>query len=266
MVSVYDFDSYRDFLNAWIDASKARGSKSRLAQAAGVSASMMSLIFKGEKLMSMEQAAEVAEFLNLNDLETDFFLLLVELGRAGSFKLRRKLERKKREMQAAARKITNRVKKDRELSDEQKAIYYSNWVYTGARNLAAISEYNTAAKAAARLGVSEAQLAKVIEFLVENGLVKRDGDKLEYGPRHLHLGTDSPFLIRHHQNWRLQGFKHMEQHTESNLFYTCPMSLSNAAVEEVRKLLPVVIDQVLKIVGPSESERAFCFNMDWYEY
>src|SRR5262245_1794364 len=107
---------------------------------------MMSLILKGDKHMSMEQAAEAAEFLNLNDLETDYFLLLVEAGIAGSFKLQRKLGRRIREMKSQAKKIASRVKKDKELSDEEKAIYYSNWTFTAARNLSAIPGFHSADK------------------------------------------------------------------------------------------------------------------------
>lgn len=271
MVSIYEHTNYREYLAAWIDEtqkqkSQARGIKGRLATAAQVSPAMMSLILKGQKHMTMEQAAEVAEFLNLNEIETDYFFLLVELGKAGSFKLEQKLKRKLRELQANAKKISARVKKDRELTDEEKAIYYSNWIYTGVRNLSAIPEFGTIDKIAQRLHVPENQVLKTVEFLSEHGLIKKENGQLTFGPTHMHVGSDSPFVMRHHQNWRLRGFQFMEQHTESNLFYTCPMSLSHEAVEEVRKLLPKVIEQVLKIVGPSPSERAFCFNMDWYEY
>ena len=58
----------------------------------------------------------------------------------------------------------------------------------------------------------------------------------------------------------------MDAHDEKNLFYTCPMSLSLETAEEVRRLLPQFIEQVLKKVGPSPSEKVYCFSMDWFEY
>lgn len=262
MTSIYDFEHYREFLKQWL----RKGMKSKFAAAIGISPTMMSLILSGDKNMSMEQAAEAAEFINLNDLETDYFLLLVEMGRAGSFKLQRKLQRRIKEMKTQAKKIASRVKKDRDLSDEEKAIYYSNWTFTGVRNLSAVPKFDTADKIAERLGLPLAQVLRVVEFLVDNGLLKNENGKLAYGPAHIFVGADSPFVSRHHQNWRLQGFKHMEQLTESNLFYTCPMSLSSEAVEQVRKMLPTTIEQVNKIAGPSDSERVFCLNMDWFEF
>jgi uncharacterized protein (TIGR02147 family) len=269
MISIFDFNNYRAYLHHWLEEARKSiksGLKSRFAEAVQISPAMVSLILKGDKNMSMEQAAEAAEFLNLNDLETDYFLLLVEAGRAGSFKLQRKLGRRLREMQLQAKKIASRVKKDKDLSDEEKAIYYSNWTFAGVRNLSAIGKYNTPDRIAARLGLPVAQVLRVVDFLVDHGLLKNEGGSLSYGPAHIFVGADSPFVARHHQNWRLQGFRHMEQLTESNLFYTCPMSLSAEAVEKIRKLLPNTIEQVNKIAGPSESERAYCLNIDWFEF
>jgi hypothetical protein len=58
----------------------------------------------------------------------------------------------------------------------------------------------------------------------------------------------------------------MELHDEEDLFYTCPMSLSTEAFEHIRKLLPSVIQQVLKVVGPSDSQQVACFNIDFFKW
>lgn len=58
----------------------------------------------------------------------------------------------------------------------------------------------------------------------------------------------------------------MDRRRDEDIFFTSPMSLSKAASEEVRKLLPTVIQAVMKITGPSPSETAACLNIDWFEY
>jgi hypothetical protein len=72
MTSVFDFQNYRIFLNTWIKSqgSKAHGLKSKLASASQVSSTLMSLVLKGEKSLSLEQAILLTEFLAMNDLET----------------------------------------------------------------------------------------------------------------------------------------------------------------------------------------------------
>lgn len=268
MISIFDFSDYRVFLRQWIEdrGDKARGSQGQLAKACGVSSTMMSLILRGEKNLSIEQTAELADFLGLNDRESDYLFLLVDLGRAGTFKLQQRLKKRIHEHQQQARKISNRIKKDIELSDEIKAIYYSSWIYTGIRNLTALEEFHDVASIAERLHLPTTVVNKALEFLFEHGLCRHDGRRITYGPAIVHVSADSPFVIKHHQNWRLRGFNQMDLASESNLYFTGPMSLSQEAAEEVRRLLPNFIDQIMKIAGPSKSEKVHCLNIDWFEF
>lgn len=265
-----EFDDYRAYIKSWLsnlkDAGLSHGAKSRLAKAIGVGPAMISLILKGEKNFSQEQAADVAEFMHLNDFETDYFLLLVDIGRCGSYNLKRKLLRRLTEMKMTSKTVSQRVRKDHTLTDIEKAIYYSTWLYTGVRNLSAIEEFSEIDAIADHFRIPKAELLRIVDFLTSAGLVVRQGEKLKYGPAHLHLEGNSPFAIQQHKNWRGKGFQVMDQFTEKNLFYTCPLSLSREDAERIRSMLPDYIESILKIVRPSRSEAAYCFNIDWFEF
>lgn len=266
VISVFEYNDYRVFLNSWLNAQSTRGLKGKLAEAMGVSSTLVSLILKGDKQLSLEQAMEASEYIGLNEKEADYFFLLVELGRAGSHKLQRRLSQKVEQQQKEAKQIGKRVKKDLELNDEQKAIYYSSWLYTGIRNLSALGKFHDVSSIAKRLNVSPANIHRIIEFLLEAGLCTSKDGLLSYGPSYTHISHDSPFVNKHHQNWRFRGINQMDMRSEDNLFYTCPMSLSAEAANEVRDLLLKKIQEVLKIVGPSTSEEVRCLNIDWFEY
>jgi uncharacterized protein (TIGR02147 family) len=266
LVSVFDFQDYREFLNAWIESQGARGIKGRLAQAANVSSTLISLVLKGDKHLTLEQAVEIGEFLGMSEQETDYFFLLVELGRAGTVKLRQKLKKKIREQQEESKKLAKRLRKDAELSEEQKATFYSSWLYSGTRILSALETHHDISSIAARLEVPPAVISRVLTFLVEAGLCKFEDGKLTYGPSYTHVAADSPYVIKHHQNWRVQGFRKMDLNDDRNLFYTCPMALSPEAAAQIRALLPKVIDEVLAIFKPSPSEEVYCFNIDWFSW
>jgi uncharacterized protein (TIGR02147 family) len=266
MISVYDFKDYREFLNTWVDSQDIRGIKGRMAEAIGVSSTLISLILKGDKQLSMEQASEACDYIGMNERETDYFFLLVEYGRAGSHSLKQKLLKRLKDQQQQAQKISNRVKKDTDLTDQEKAIYYSSWIYTAVRNLSALGEHNDVQSIAQRLNVAPAVAAKAVDFLIAHGLCEWKDGKLHYGHGYLHVDADSAFVVKHHQNWRLRGFQTMDQYNDKNLFFTLPMSLSKEAVIEIRQILPKVIDQVLKIMGPSPSEELYCFNIDWFKF
>lgn len=266
IVSVFDFDDYREFLTSWIDAQSVRGLRAQLAQAMGVSSTLVSLILKGDKHLSMEQAAEAVDYLGLQEREADYFFTLVEFGKAGSHKLRMKLKNKLRQQKNESKQLGKRLKKDLELTEEKKAIYYSSWIYTGIRNLAALEQFHDVMSLAQRLNLPPSSVHQALEFLVEAGLCKVEKGKITYGPAYTHINHDSPFVNKHHQNWRFRGIQQMDSRSESDLYYTCPMSLSAEAAEEVRNLLLKTIQEALKVVGPSQSEEVRCLNIDWFSY
>jgi uncharacterized protein (TIGR02147 family) len=265
MISIYDYTDYRDFLNAWIEGQKgkAKGLQGKLAVAAGVSSSLISFILKGEKHLSLEQAAEISEFLGLTEKETEYFYLLVECGRAGSVKLQKQLMKRIEEQRKL---LANRIARNTNLSDEVKAIYYSNWAYSGIRNLTATPGAHDVQSIAARLGLAPHVVGTILDFLLQNALCRVVDGNLTYGPQRTHVPADSPFVLKHHQNWRLRGFQAMEERKSSNIFFTSPMSLSVEAAKEIQQYLPKVVEQVMAISGPSDSEVVGCFNLDWFGY
>lgn len=267
MLSIYDFNDYRKYLKAWIQHQplKGHGLKGKMARAAGVSSTLISLILKGEKQFSQEQALEISEFIGHTEQECDYLLLLLEKDRAGSHKLKQKIQKKIHKAQAEAQKISAHVPKDVELSEEAKAIYYSDWLYTAIRNLVAIGDYNDIRAISQRLNVPDHLVSTSLDFLFEHALCRLEKRKIVVGPAHTHLDKSSRLVQRHHQNWRLKGFERMSQSIDSDLFCTAPMSLSAEAADEIRKLLPKLIESVLKIMRPSPSEKLYCFNMDWFE-
>ena len=267
MQSIFDFTDYRQFISVYLQsrADKERGAQSKFAKACGISTTMASLILKGDKHLNLEQAAEGVEFFGFNDKEAEYFFLLVEIGKAGTVKLKSILRTRQKEMQMQARKLSKRVKVDRELPDEVMAIYYSSWIFTAINNLCAIDGYNDVNSIAKRLSLPSQQVGNAVDFLVKNGICKIEKGKLTYGSAHTHVGNDSPFVVKHLQNWRIKALNNIDAKNDKNLFYTSPYSLSEEAVEEIRKLLPNLIQQVLKIVGPSPSEKLYCLNLDWFE-
>lgn len=268
MVAVFDFTDFRKYLIAWIDEHGERGYglKGRLAEAMRVSSSLVSQILKGEKALTPDQASDLCDFIGLNDIESEYLHLLVDLDRAGNPKFREKLKRKILHLQEQSKKIGKRVPRHKELTDEQKAIYYSSWLYTGIRNLTAVSGFQSPASIAEHLKLEPAVVHRVIHFLIENGLCKEVPGGVTYGPASLHVDKDSPFVNKHHQNWRFQSIQKMERRLDEDLFFTGPMSLSVAASDEIRSLLPNFIQSVMKIAGPSDSETTACLNIDWFKY
>ncbi len=268
MLTIFDFTSYREYLDAWISSQGDRsyGLKGRIAQALNVSSSLFSQVLKGDKSLTSDQVSDLNDYLGLNELESDYFHLLVEKDRAGNPRYREKIDKKIKSMQQQSQKIGKRVPRHKELSDEQKAIYYSSWLYTGVRNLTAVPGFQQPEAIAEHLRCEPQLVIRIVRFLLENGLCREENGKITYGPASTHIDTESPFVNKHHQNWRFQGINSMERRQESDLFFTSPMSLSKKAAEEIRKMIPTFIQSVMRVSGPSDSESVMCLNIDWFEF
>jgi uncharacterized protein (TIGR02147 family) len=237
-----------------------------MAKATGISSSLFSQILKGVKSLTPDQASDLCDFMALADLERDYFHSLVEFERAGSPRYRERIQKKLQQIKSQSQKLGQRVPRTKELTDEQKSIYYSSWIYTGVRNLTAVSEFDNRDAIAEHLKIEPQVIARILRFLLEHGLCREENGKITYGPASLHVDKDSLFVNKHHQNWRLQALQKMENRRDQDLFFTSPMSLSVEAAEKVKQLIPEFIQSVMKEVGPSASEKVACLNIDWFEY
>jgi hypothetical protein len=95
-MNVFESEDYRTFLKTYLQVEEGQlaGARKRLLQATGISSSLLTQIFSETKQLSAEQGYEVSIHLGLTDVETDYFLLLIEIGRAGTEKLKNRLKNK----------------------------------------------------------------------------------------------------------------------------------------------------------------------------
>lgn len=265
---IYDFIDYKKYVNARLEMmpKQGRGEYARIAIAANANKATISQIFKGEKHLSPEQAIRVAQHFTLSPKETSFFLLLVNYQKAGSADLQQHLKNEIDHAIEINRELSERLPKTRELSPEERAVFYSSWMYSAVRVLSSIPPFHTKAEIAKRLRLPHPLLDQILETLLQTGLcVEKDG-KILPGPQSTFLPAKSPLVSRHHGNWRIKAMeRHPQLKGNEELAYTSPLSLSSADVLKIREILAKTIERVDEIVAPSDCERIFCLNVDWFE-
>jgi hypothetical protein len=105
-VSLFEANHYRDFINAKITTYfKVRGYRTRLAKAAGFSPSFLSQVMHETVELTPEHAIRLAQFWEMNETETEYFMLLVDHGRAGSIILRNHIKSRMEKMKAEVSKL-----------------------------------------------------------------------------------------------------------------------------------------------------------------
>jgi uncharacterized protein (TIGR02147 family) len=266
-MQVYDFKDYRAFIRDRLERlpKKGHGQFKKMAEHLGIQTSMLSQIMAGHREMNSESASLLCEFFGLNDMESDMFLCLVQLARAGNTRLKAQLERQLRTLRTQSEKIEKRISKEKELDEATKAIFYSQWYYSGVRLVTALDGCDTVDAISTRLRLPRAQVARVVEFLVNHGLCVSQNGKLSYGPQSTHVSADSPLAARHHANWRYKAIENFEGLKPWELVFTSPVAVSQKDATLIRRQLLDVVDQWAKIADQSSSERLMCLNLDWIE-
>lgn len=266
-MTVFEYDDYKRCVNAWVAShpKNGYGLYSKMAEYLGTNSVIMSQVFKGDRDLNLEQAAKLAQFMGLGTNETDYFLLLVQIARSGSHELTTILKRQATETKLRGQAIKNRIQHE-QLTDEDKAIFYSAWYYIAAWLAAPIQEFSSVSQLAKHFRVPETVLSEVFRFLLDKGLLVKKGKGYDFGTNVVHVPHDSPFVVKHHMNWRMKAMQAMDTHQEKNLHYTAPLSLSKELAEKIREEIVQFIQRQTKKVAESPSETLVCLNIDWFQY
>ena len=267
MVSVYQYEDYKAFLLAKIEAApnKGRGVRRRLAEAIGCQIAYVSHVLAADKNLSLEQAEASARFFKLREDEADFFLLLVQIARAGTRELHqyfgKQIEIRKREQN----EIKKRIRIQEEISEKDQVQYYSSWHYQAVRTVMTIPEFRTAETISNRLRIPLERVQEVLKFLLEKGLVKESGAGLSPTQKLLHLPRTSPLIGKLHGNWRVKTLSSFDRILPEDYHYSGLFTLSQKDMKRIREIMMGALDQSIEIVKPSKEETMCLLAIDYME-
>jgi len=263
----YDFDDSIAFLQAKIKASdkNGRGQARKLAEHLGVHTTLISQILRKTKLMSLETAQGLCEYFGLDESETEYFLALVQIDRSGTAKLKKIYQKQAETIREKARRLENRLPRDKVLNESEKAIFYSEWLYSGMRMLTSLPDYQRPDAIAGALGLPLSLVNRVLAFLVDHGLCIEDKNgRFQLGPKRTMLEASSPLVSRHHANWRLRVTEEYPRLTAEDFAFTAPLTISEKGFKQARAELANTVEKISALVGENEApEHLVCFNLDW---
>lgn len=270
MVSVFDYQDYRDYLMSWVQRQPkgGRGVKSIMAQAVNCQLTYVSRVLNGKADFSLEQTESISRLLGHTEEEADYFILLVQHARSGSVTLKNHFKRKIAEALNRRLVLKDRFKVKMELTAEEQATYYSRWYYVAIHILLSIPEFQSKEAIARYLDIPVRTVSEMIDFLISTGLAIEENKRLRMGISRIHLGSDSTLLVKHHINWRLQGINSIERlGVESeDLHYTSVISVSRDDALKLRSLLVNTIEKFNATVKDSADEMPQCLTLDFFRF
>jgi uncharacterized protein (TIGR02147 family) len=263
--TIFEYKNYKQFILDWMDKTpqQGRGQRKLLAEAIGCQTPFITHVLSGDYHFSAEQAEACARYIELSEIETEFFILLVLKQRAGTKSLENFFSKqisKHCEQHAVLKK---RLNIEESMSIENQMVYYSSWHYAAFHMALLIPELQTVDNLAKYFNIPVARILSVLQFLSEHGLIEKKGHHYKVKKSVLHLEKDSPFLIQHHSLWRMKAIETIQGTRAENLHYSGIMSVSADDYEWVREKLARLLEEVVDRLKDSKDEKlaSICFDL-----
>jgi uncharacterized protein (TIGR02147 family) len=265
-LSVFDFRNYREYLKEALPTQgPSRGGRSKLAAALGCQNGFVSLVLSGEGNFSPEHAMTISRFLNHDEEERDYFLLLVQFERAGSKDLESHYKKKVDEIHARRKEIRERIQVKSTLSEADHLTYYSSWHYAAIHMSLYTPALQTRESLANYFHLPTAKVSQIVNFLTSIGLVEEKNHRLFPKPSRIHLSPDSPLIAKHHTNWRMKSIQSLDEPRPRDLHYSAILSLDEEAVEKIREILLLALQNSEPILKAAKDETVYVTTIDLFQ-
>lgn len=267
MSHLFDFINYKSYLHEILgEASKVkRGIRSQFAAAVEIQPSYVTKVLDGDAHLSLEQADRASQFLTHSEEENQFFILLVELARAGTENLRCNFERQLKKMRQDRIADKKSFQAKAGLSETDKNIFYSSWQYAAVLHSLSIPRMKTKEAIATHFKLTNKRVSEIFDFLVRTGMVQMENGKVTEIRGWEWLSGDSALIARDHCNWRLMAIRSFENRSGNDIHYSSVVSLSEEDVFRIKQMILETLERSRKIVAASKEETVCSLLIDFFE-
>lgn len=264
--NLFEYIDYKKYINEKIANSPARGRgiKQKIAVHLKCQTAFVSQVLNGLPNFSLEQAVKLNSFFEHTKEESRFFLLLVQLERAGSNDLQNFFKAEIDEILEKRSDLKNRIDIKTTLKKVDQQVYYSTWLYACIHMLVAIPEIQTPQAISKHLNLPREKVLEVLDFLEETGLIQKKGSRYEIGVTKIHLTKDSPQIQRHHTNWRMQAIRSIDINAPADLHYSTIVSMAHTDVPRVKEILIKAIEECRGVIRDSKEEKVQSICLDFF--
>lgn len=260
--SIFEYTSYKAFLRA---QSRLRGRKSALSEAMNIQPTYLSHVLHGKAHLSLEQVEALNRFLHHTEDESHFLLLLVQKEKAGTQTLEKYFQKQIDDLFIKRLDLTKRLGTQNSLTEEDRSVYYSSWIYGALHMAVTVPELRTREQLIQHFNISPERFQSAIEFLLKTGLVIDKGREFFSGPSFMRIGKDAHQIIKHHTNWRNQAIESLDRETVRDLHYSAVVTLSEKDILKIKDLMLQSINDNIEIIKQSPEEKVYVYNLDFFE-
>lgn len=263
----YEHNSYKELILWLIESGDfKRGVFKRLAEDLLVQPVIVSQVLKGDRDFTTDQGVLITDFFGLTKIQSEFFMALLDENKSSNHRAKSYLQDRINNIRKEAQKISKRVGKFTKLTEEQKAEFYSTWIYAAIRMVCSLEEKINLSVIAQKLNMEIKVLEHYVNNLLSWGLIEETEEGgYKIGALSTHISDEDPLVKSHWNNWRMKGMQQINSYQKNrDLFFSTAVSLSEEDALKVRQLLLDFIEDCKKIVIPSKAEKVFAINLDLF--
>lgn len=265
-MQIFDFNDYRAYLKEHFSGTGAgRGKRLLLAQHLNCQPSFLTQVLGEKAHLSLEHAISVCEYLKLNESESQYFMLLVQKGKAGSKKLSDYFDEKISKIKEKRKSIDRRIGVKTTLSSEDQMTYYSVWYYSAIHILCALPHIKTTEDIANHLKLDLVVVKEALKFLEAKGFVVVEKGQYKIGSSRIHLKKGSAMLPRHHANWRMRAITELDIDKKEDLHYTAVLGISKSDYALFREKMLQLLQEFEPVITQSQDEVQVVMLMDLFQ-
>lgn len=263
---IYDFQSYRDFLRYKTESRRENwGIKKKLATHIGCAPTYVSQVLNEKSDLSLEQLFRMSDFFHLGKDEHHYLILIHQRERAVTKEVRNYYQDEVNLVLEKRLNLSKRLEIRNTLEEKDRAIYYSSWLYMAVHFAVGFS--NCHDREAVR-SIYSSQLPEkinaIIDFLISIGLILEEKNRLKAGTEFMWLDNQSPWIVKHHTNWRLKAIEDLEKETLKDLHFSSLCTISEADVLKIKNIFLDVIMKNSEIIKASKEEKMYVINIDFF--
>lgn len=265
---ILDKNDYLDVLKEMLKQHQSiRGYRSQLALAMGCQPAYLSHVLSGSAHMTPDHAIAASDFWGFDDLEREYFMLLLSRDRAATQKLQKFYQN---QISILAVKIRRQLKskvslESETVSKELVIKYYLDWVPSAIHMALTLKGSHDYRSLAQFLKIKEVQAIKGLAVLKELGLVVENRGKLVLTQKKMHADDASEYAHLHQKNWRQQAVVKFENGVQKPDFqFTGVASIDEKTFTQIRTILKEVTEKSKQKIQTAPEEIIACLNLDWF--
>lgn len=264
--TIFEFKDHYSYLLHKLDKARSkRGIKTKLSEFLQIQPAFLSQVLSKKYSLSLEQAEKVNRFFYHSSEESNFFILLVSRDKAGTTQLQQHYQSQIENILKKRLLVVERLGKKYEISSEEKGIYYSSWMYSAIHIACTIPELKTCKDISGYLGISSQQCLKVLDYLVNIQLLKKSDDHYSVTNSWARLDNSSPYIVKHHSNWRQKSIQSLDNQNDEDLHYSGVYSMSHETAHKIKDSFLSLLKQQTKEIELSREEDLYVVGVDFFK-